>query len=212
MLGNLHIVPWNFWLDNSTILSMAAEALLSSIAIAYRIKLLSRERDEAILGEEFARRLAETDPLTGLLNRRAFLEQAVGRHGDQVLQIADLDHFKRVNDTLGHDGGDEVLRVFARMLRSAVPGTALVSRIGGEEFAILSSVNEAIEPEILLARLRATRMPFDLTVTASIGACAGALLTERDWKALYRGADAALFEAKSAGRDRARHAPTRAAA
>jgi diguanylate cyclase (GGDEF)-like protein len=212
MLGNLHVLPWNFWLDNSTILSMAAEALLSSIAIAYRIKLLSRERDEAILGEEFARRLAETDPLTGLLNRRAFLEQAVGRAGDQVLQIADLDHFKRVNDTLGHDGGDEVLRVFARMLRSAVPGTALVSRIGGEEFAILSSVNEAIEPEILLARLRATRMPFDLTVTASIGACAGALLTERDWKALYRGADAALFEAKSAGRDRARHAPARAAA
>jgi diguanylate cyclase (GGDEF)-like protein len=211
-MANLHLIPWNFWLDNSTILSMAAEALLSSLAIAYRIQLLSRERDEAILGEELARRLAETDPLTGLLNRRAFLEQAIGRKGDQVLQIADLDHFKRVNDTLGHDGGDEVLRVFARMLRNSVPGTALVSRIGGEEFAILSAAGETVEPEILLARLRATRMPFDLKITTSIGSCTGTVGSERDWKALYRGADAALFEAKSAGRDRARQAPARAAA
>jgi diguanylate cyclase (GGDEF)-like protein len=211
-LGNLHIIEWNFWLDNSTVLSMSAEALCSSLAIAYRIKLLSKERDEAIVGEELARRLADLDPLTGLLNRRSFLEKAIGRDGEQVLQIADLDHFKRVNDTLGHDGGDEVLRVFARMLRTAAPANALVARIGGEEFAILCSAHEAVEPEILLARLRATRMPYDLQVTASIGSCAGLLATEREWKALYRGADSALFEAKSAGRDRARHAPARAAA
>ena len=211
-MGNLHVIEWNFWLDNSTVLSMAAEALFSSLAIAYRIKLLSIERDEAILGEELARRLADLDPLTGLLNRRSFLEKAIGREGEQVLQIADLDHFKSVNDTLGHDGGDEVLRLFARMLRTAAPASALVARIGGEEFAILCNAHEAIEPEILLARLRATRMPFDLQVTSSIGSCAGPLATEREWKALYRGADSALFEAKSAGRDRARHAPTRAAA
>ena len=211
-MGNLHVIEWNFWLDNSTVLSMAAEALFSSLAIAYRIKLLSIERDEAILGEELARRLADLDPLTGLLNRRSFLEKAIGREGEQVLQIADLDHFKSVNDTLGHDGGDEVLRLFARMLRTAAPASALVARIGGEEFAILGNALVAIEPEILLARLRATRMPFDLQVTSSIGSCAGPLATEREWKALYRGADSALFEAKSAGRDRARHAPTRAAA
>ncbi|MES2442912.1 MAG: diguanylate cyclase [Pseudomonadota bacterium] len=211
-LGNFHIVSWNFWLDNSTILSMGAEALLSSMAIAYRISLLSKERDAAMAGEEYARRLAETDPLTGLLNRRAFLEKAIGRDGEQVLQIADLDHFKRVNDTLGHDGGDEVLRVFARMLRTAVPAGALVARIGGEEFAILTPRDEAIEGERILARLRATRMPFDVSVTASIGTCIGTLATEVQWKALYRGADKALFEAKSAGRDRARAAPVREAA
>jgi diguanylate cyclase (GGDEF)-like protein len=177
---------------------------LSSLAIAYRIKLLTRERDEAIVREEIARRLADADPLTALLNRRSFLEKAIGRPGDHVLQIADLDHFKRVNDTLGHDGGDEVLRVFARMLRAVTPAAALVARIGGEEFAILTAAEEAIDSETLLARLRATRMPFDLKVTASIGTCTGPILTERDWKALYRGADGALFEAKSAGRDRAR--------
>jgi len=212
MLGNLHVLPWNFWLDNSTILSMAAEALLSSVAIAYRIRLLSVERDRAREGEEYARRLADVDPLTGLLNRRAFLEKAIGREGEQVLQIADIDHFKSVNDTLGHDGGDEVLRVFARMLRNAVPTGALVARIGGEEFAILASLGEKVEAETILARLRGTRMPFDVKVTASIGTAIGPIGSEPAWKALYRGADKALFEAKSAGRDRARSAPSREAA
>jgi diguanylate cyclase (GGDEF)-like protein len=211
MLGNLHVIPWNFWIDNSTILSMAAEALLSSVAIAYRIRLLSLERDRAREGEEFARRLADVDPLTGLLNRRSFLEKAIGREGEQMLQIVDIDHFKTVNDTLGHDGGDEVLRVFARMLRNAVPTGALVARIGGEEFAILSSMGEKVEAETILARLRGTRMPFDVKVTASIGTCTGPIGSEPAWKALYRGADKALFEAKSAGRDRARTATLRAA-
>lgn len=210
-LGNFHLIEWNFWLDNSTLLSMALEALMSSLAIAYRIKLLRDERDDAIASEVMARRLADTDPLTGLLNRRAFLAQAIGRPGDQQLLIADLDHFKRVNETLGHDGGDEVLRLFARTLRSATPQGALVARLGGEEFAILTPADGAIEPEQLLARLRATRMPFDLKVTSSIGACIGPVATDVDWKALYRGADIALFEAKSAGRDRARRAQRNAA-
>jgi diguanylate cyclase (GGDEF)-like protein len=152
------------------------------------------------------RRLADTDPLTGLLNRRAFLHQAIGRTGEQLLLIVDLDHFKRVNETLGHDGGDEVLRVFARMLRTSVPQGTLVARIGGEEFAILAPSDTPVEPESVLARLRQMRMPFDIQVTASIGTCRGTLASEVDWKALYRVADAALFDAKSAGRDRVRHA------
>ncbi|MCW3845894.1 GGDEF domain-containing protein [Sphingomonas sp. LB-2] len=211
-LGNLHVLPWNFWLDNSTVLSMSAEALLSSLAIAYRIRLLSIERDEAITAEEIARRLADADPLTGLLNRRAFLEQAIGREGEQTLHVADLDHFKSVNDTLGHDGGDEVLRVFARMLRASAPASALIARIGGEEFAILTRAGEPVDPDRILAKLRATRMPFDMQVTASIGTCTGPLTTEPEWKKLYRGADKALFQAKSAGRDRVRAAPDREAA
>lgn len=212
ILGNLHVLPWNFWLDNSTMLSMSGEALLSSLAIAYRIRLLSIERDEAITGEEIARRLADTDPLTGLLNRRAFLEKAIGREGEQALHIADLDHFKSVNDTLGHDGGDEVLRVFARMLRASAPASALIARIGGEEFAIITHASEPVDPDRLLAKLRSTRMPFDMQVTASIGSASGKLTTEPEWKAIYRGADKALFQAKSAGRDRARAAPVREAA
>jgi len=200
----LNAVSWSFWLDNSTILTMTVEALFSSLAIAYRIRLLSNERDDARAREIAARLLADTDPLTGLLNRRSFLRHAIGREGEQTLLLADIDHFKRVNETIGHDGGDEVLRVFARTLRQAVPAAALVARIGGEEFAIVAAAAIMVEPEDILARLRAGRMPFDLKVTASIGACSGPLLKETDWKALYRGADRALFEAKADGRDRVR--------
>jgi len=206
LLGNLTLIPWSFWLDNSTLVSMAFEAVISTLAIAYRIRLLSLERDDALEREVIAARLADTDPLTGLLNRRAFLRQAIGSEGKQQLMLADLDYFKRVNETLGHDGGDEVLRVFARVLRQAAPG-ALIARMGGEEFAILSPAERAITPDAVLAKLRSARMPFDLTVTASIGACTGPIANEADWKAMYRRADRALFDAKQAGRDRARFAP-----
>ncbi len=205
--ANLRLIPWNFWLDHSTVIAMAAEALISSVAIAYRIRLLSRERDQAVAAEAIARRLADTDPLTGLLNRRAFLASAIGRDEAQQLLILDLDHFKLVNETLGHDGGDEVLRTVARTLRAIAPTGALVARLGGEEFAILSPVDQPTDAAALLARLRATRMRFDLRVTASIGTAVGPLADETHWKSLYRDADSALFAAKSAGRDRARAAP-----
>jgi len=204
IFNGFYPMPWNFWLDNSTILSMTVEALLSSLAIAYRIRLLSRDRDEARAQEIAARLLADTDPLTGLLNRRAFLRGAIGRTGEQILLIADIDHFKRVNDTIGHDGGDEVLRLFARTLRAAVPREAIVARLGGEEFAILTPATHPIRAEAILERLRAAPMPYDLSVTASIGVSRGALTSEPQWKALYRDGDRALFEAKAAGRDRAR--------
>ena len=207
-----NLLAWRYWLDNSTIVSMALEAGFSSLAIAYRIFLLSRERDEAREQEIEARLLADTDPLTGLLNLRAFLAQAIGRPGDQLLLIVDIDHFKRVNETIGHDGGDEVLRVVARALRAAVPVGGLVARIGGEEFAIVVDASRPMLAEAVLDQLRAERMPFDITVTASIGTCTGPLAREVDWKTLYRQADRALFAAKAAGRDRARDAAGLAAA
>jgi diguanylate cyclase (GGDEF)-like protein len=202
--SNLNYFRWSFWIENSTILAMTSEALLSALAIVYRIRLLSDERDDARIKELAARALADTDPLTGLLNRRAFLRQAIGRTGEQMLLVVDIDHFKAVNETIGHDGGDEVLRVFARALRGVVPADALVARIGGEEFAIVAHHGHHIVGEDVLARLRAERMPFDLTVTASIGCCSGPLLSEADWKHLYRRADRALYDAKAQGRDRAR--------
>ena len=206
VFASLGLIPWSFLLDNSTLLSMAAEALISSVAIAYRIRLLSRERDEAVAAETVARRLADIDPLTGLLNRRAFLAQAIGRHGPQTLLVLDLDHFKQVNETIGHDGGDEVLRIVARTLRALAPPNALIARVGGEEFAVVTDAAHPLDPEGPLDRLRSTRMPFDLPVTASIGTATGPLANEKQWKALYRAADRALFAAKAAGRDRAKAA------
>ena len=206
VLGNFQLIAANLLLDNSTLIAMTMEAVLSSLAIAYRISLLAHERDEAREQEIAARLLADTDPLTGLLNRRAFLHRAIGRAGEQTLLILDIDHFKRVNETIGHDGGDEVLRVVARALRAAVPPGALVARIGGEEFAIVADAAMPVPPGAVLEQLRAERMPFDVAVTSSIGTCTGPLGRETDWKALYRQADRALFAAKAAGRDRARDA------
>lgn len=202
----LDLIGYSFWLENSTILSMAFEALLSSLAIAYRILLITRERDLAREQEIAARMLADADPLTGLMNRRGFLREAIGRDHDQQLLLIDIDHFKHVNDTIGHHGGDEVLRLVARILRVHARHGSLIARIGGEEFAILTPVEQEVAPDLLLAGLRAARMPFDLSVTASIGSCTGGLTREADWKAMYCAADRALFEAKAEGRDRHRAA------
>ena len=185
---------------------MAGGMFLSTLAIAYRVYRLGRERDEARDREVAARLLADTDPLTGLLNRRAFLRRAIGRPGAQMLLITDLDHFKAINETIGHDGGDEVLRVFARALAALAPPGALVARIGGEEFAVVATADAGLSPRDLLDSLRAVRMPYDIAVTTSIGTCTGPLGRETDWKALYRRADRALYAAKAAGRDRVRDA------
>lgn len=206
-LYNLGILPWNFWIDNSTLLAMSIETLMASLAIAYRIRVLSRERDEAVRQEAISRELADTDPLTGLLNRRAFLSRAIAAKGPRTLMLFDIDHFKQVNDTIGHDGGDEVLRLFARTLRFHAPPGVLVARMGGEEFALLGEEAAMPDADVLLANVRAQRLPFDLRVTSSIGICHGPLSDENDWKRLYRLADKALFQAKAAGRDRAGRAP-----
>ena len=204
--NSFHLVEWSFWLDNSTLAAMAVEALLSSVGIAYRMRVIAAERDAARAQEIAARLLADTDPLTGLLNRRAFLGAAIGRSDEQILLLADIDHFKHVNETIGHDGGDEVLRAVARALQAVAPPEALIARMGGEEFAILVPAARPLDPADVLDAVRAARMPFDLGVTISIGAYTGALATESDWKAMYRDADRALFAAKAAGRDRARRA------
>ena len=203
VLNAAHLIAWRPWIDQSTVLSMGAEALCASLGVAYRIYLLSRERDLARADERVARRLADTDPLTGLFNRRAFLDQAIGRSGPQTLILADIDHFKRINDALGHDGGDEVLRIFARSLADPLGPDMLVARIGGEEFALLADAARAPDAELLLARLRAASYPMGAKVTASLGLCTGPMASEEDWRRVYREADQALFAAKDGGRDRA---------
>lgn len=197
-------IGWSFWLDNSTLVSMALEASFSALAIAWRIKVVSEERDAAREKETLARMLADSDALTGLLNRRSFLREAIGDPAPRLLVLIDIDHFRRVNETLGHDGGDEVLRVFAAALREAAPPGALIARMGGEEFAILVPAHLTGLPEQVLDTIRGAQMPFDLKVTASIGSALGVIGTEADWVVLYREADRALYDAKRAGRDRVR--------
>lgn len=200
-----NLVGYSFWLDNGNLLAMAIEALLSSLLVTVRVRELMQERDEARESENRARELAGIDPLSGMLNRRAFLDLAVGKRSRQRLLLLDIDHFKAINDRLGHEVGDRVIVTIAETIERCRPKNSLVVRIGGEEFGLLMPRAEAAgcTPETLLEALRAAAMPQGIRVTASIGVSEGLLRSEDDWKRLYRLADAALYRAKADGRDRA---------
>ncbi|MGO7018978.1 PleD family two-component system response regulator [Rhizobium leguminosarum] len=161
--------------------------------------------------------LAVTDPLTGLYNRRyldnhmnVLFNRSMARGRPLSVLITDIDRFKHVNDTYGHDGGDEVLREFSSRVRSTIRGADLACRYGGEEFVV---VMPDTSPEIAAAvaeRLRAAieSAPFmlkhsgeALSVTASFGIASriASVLTPGQ---LMKQADLALYEAKNTGRNR----------
>ncbi|GFK96077.1 Response regulator PleD [Fundidesulfovibrio magnetotacticus] len=159
--------------------------------------------------------LAVTDQLTGLPNRRKLLEEgplalAICRRGGHPCSVAmlDLDHFKAVNDTHGHDAGDAVLSQTAAVLRSVVRDSDVLARVGGEEFALLAPNSGREETLHLAERLRraveehvVTHGPLSLRVTVSIGTATdhhGA----GGFDALLRQADQALYRAKESGRNR----------
>jgi two-component system cell cycle response regulator len=161
--------------------------------------------------------LAVTDPLTGLHNRRYMfgqleaLAQRAAKGGAPVAcLLLDIDHFKKINDSFGHDVGDEVLREFAVRLASNVRAIDLPCRYGGEEFVAIMPGTEAADAERIAERIRRyiSGSPFRvaqgselLTVTISIGV---AVLTSAGDtpEALLKRADEALYEAKAAGRNR----------
>lgn len=190
---------------------MAFEALLSSLAMSYRIKLITEERDRARADERAARELANIDSLTGLLNRRALLERLLAWESPDPLRLllVDIDKFKAVNDRFGHLAGDEVLRGVAEVLALRADLNASVARIGGEEFALVGAATELSEAVALgiLADIRGQPMAGEVRVTVSVGMAEGPVRHEDDWRELYRRADAALYQAKSDGRNRAVHAP-----
>ena len=167
------------------------------------------------LAEEKLWSAANLDPLTHLSNRTLFnqhLDQAIVR-ADLMretigLLVVDLDRFKDINDTLGHDAGDAVLRMVAERLKAYVRDAAAVARMGGDEFAILlSRVNDAAEIAAIAASVvevlaRPVRYgAHDLNCTVSVG---GALMTRGGDAAsgLLKQADMALYAAKEAGRNR----------
>ncbi|MBV0881247.1 diguanylate cyclase [Noviherbaspirillum sp. L7-7A] len=166
--------------------------------------------------EQKLQALARMDALTGLPNRRHFnekLEEAIRRArrtGQLVgLMFLDVDHFKRINDTLGHAGGDAVLQEFARRLAGAVRGTDSVCRLAGDEFTIiLENLAAATEARLVAGKiLEAMRRPFDvegvlLAVSTSIGiACMGP--DGGQAQELTKRADEALYKAKELGRNQA---------
>jgi diguanylate cyclase (GGDEF)-like protein len=170
----------------------------------------------ALVEAEMAQRdAAVLDPLTGLLNRKALevraLELAQQAHltGASVALVAcDLDHFKQVNDTHGHDRGDAVLRSFAYQMRKALRTFELIYRLGGEEFLIILPGAGLEEGTMVAERLRETieeSRPGGLELTASFGVSAAAG-KQVAYERLFKAADKALYEAKAEGRNCVRSA------
>jgi diguanylate cyclase (GGDEF)-like protein len=213
MFHGFGLVPQSFWLDNSTLLAMTVEALISSMIIAHRIRFMQADRDAARANEAQALQLADTDALTGLLNRRALMRAACPtpeQAGHYRLILIDIDHFKAINDSAGHSAGDVVLERVAGVIRASIRPDVLAARIGGEEFALLFPTGNVDRRyySLLLSRIRALPQVGGRTVTVSMGAANGWLGgSEDDWLELYRCADAALYQAKSGGRNRLVVAP-----
>jgi diguanylate cyclase (GGDEF)-like protein len=159
------------------------------------------------------RELADTDQLTGLLNRRSLEERVRRRHADgstqAVVILLDVDHFKSINDGQGHAAGDDVLVQVAQLLRSHLRRNDSVARYGGEEFLVLLADGDLASGRQLAESLRVALRGKDivlsssdiLRVTASFGVAQGTL-DPIGWHALVRAADTAMYAAKSLGRDR----------
>ena len=159
------------------------------------------------------RQEANTDKLSGLLNRRGFEDEAAlalrkcATRGLPVcLLIADLDHFKSINDTYGHAMGDRVIGLFGGHVLASLPSGAIAGRIGGEEFAVLTPGVGLAAGRLYAEGLRAGfpartagELPASLSPTASIGLCPGS--PGSDLHDLLRRADEALYHAKRRGRD-----------
>jgi len=189
------------------------EELIARVGVGLRIMELQREIEvkNAMLQE-----LALTDPLTSLPNRRAIEDWAArqlsgaARHGFSFwVALADLDHFKAVNDTYGHESGDAVLKTFSRILKSKSRSSDICGRIGGEEFLFVMThaVKEDAERviECIRAELEATNFNFNgnsLKVTASFGLVGFAGARAPDFNQLFARADLALYSAKRLGRNR----------
>jgi two-component system cell cycle response regulator len=160
--------------------------------------------------------MAITDALTGLYNRRymethvgTLVEQAASRSKPLTVLVLDIDYFKSINDTFGHDAGDDVLREFAVRIRKSIRGIDLACRYGGEEFVVVMPETDMAVATMVAERLRRriASEPFpiqqgarSIEVTISIGIAA--LGRGEDAAAVVKRADQALYRAKRDGRNR----------
>lgn len=209
LLGALAISYWLFLL---AVIATTNQLFKNKTQAVERLQIALTETSNA---REEIERIAMYDPLTDLANRRAFLQRlsqtidrstASGSH-DWAVYFLDLDHFKTVNDTLGHKFGDELLKLVANRLRQCVRPTDMVARLGGDEFSIIAEYvpDPAYAEAIALRLLSEISLPFVIQDhSVSIGASIGVATPDRtqlDSEQMLKRADLAMYEAKSAGRN-----------
>lgn len=201
---------------NSAIQSMTASVLAQERKLQElnaSLERLVEQRTAALkLANAELERLASSDPLTGVHNRRRFDEKlrelhlGVRRHQrDFSLLVVDADHFKKINDTWGHQVGDDVLRHLARLLGQSVRVTDFVARFGGEEFVVLLPDTPEDEGLVVAEKIRhavaTSAFPVVGSVTISIGLSSSSASDDSEQAVLER-ADRGLYIAKQGGRKR----------
>ncbi|MBD5634477.1 MAG: GGDEF domain-containing protein [Candidatus Eremiobacteraeota bacterium] len=200
-----------YW-GNCTISSLhkRGDSTLLGFSVITRDTTVSRRAEDSL------RLLATTDPLTGALNRRAFfdaakVEQSRCHRSDETMAmlLLDIDHFKSVNDTYGHDAGDVVLQLVVAEIRTQIRAIDVLGRIGGEEFALVLAPAQGLEAgaamaERIRSRIAALVIPMGeaeikLTVSVGVTEATGVAIDARE---MLRAADGAMYEAKRNGRNR----------
>lgn len=211
-VGNAHLAaPYS---GNAMATAVLSLLYLGFVFHAYVDRSLSFFARMRVYNREL-QQLASRDPLTGVMNARAYYAACdqqirLGRRNRRPFAVlfVDLDHFKRINDTLGHAAGDEVLRTVARTLQAGIRASDLLGRIGGEEFSIFlpeTDVDGAVQlAEGLRAAVQACHPRAGgeaIAVTASIGVAASHD-ADAALPAIQERADEAMYRAKQAGRNR----------
>ncbi len=192
--------------------ALAGFALLAAFVLRY----MRRTAVAIAAGETRLRHLAMHDPLCGLPNRiffgerlEAVIDEVHSSKSPAAVLYIDLDHFKDVNDTLGHPVGDELIRNVTLRLSSTLRGGDLVARLGGDEFAVISAIGNDTTKTMVLAQriITAICAPYNIGGhNIVIGASIGIALIDRDCGGaadIMRYADMALYRAKNEGRNRA---------
>ena len=198
----------NHGIARSWIAVFAIEIVLYVVGTAFVVLILAKDRTVHLY-----KTAATTDPLTGLLNRRGFFEAVdivMRRSRNRMTPVSvlgfDLDHFKSINDRFGHAVGDDVLQLFAKVVRETMRADDVIGRLGGEEFVALvpgtladaAGVAERVRSAFAAAGI--TRNGLRIATTVSVGVACGAPSIAID--ALLGHADVALYRAKSQGRNR----------
>ena len=211
--GREEVLSWSIrpWRD-------AENRLAGYIANVMPATELSRLRAQVKQAQERENALAYADTLTGLPNRQLFTDRlnmslalAYRQLSKVALVFIDLDGFKKVNDTLGHEYGDMLLKQVAQRLKAVMRDTDTVARLGGDEFTAILSVREKVDAELVAQKIIQTLgAPFDLAgKEANIGGSLGVALYPTDAATaadLIRKADACMYEAKKAGKNTYRFA------
>jgi diguanylate cyclase (GGDEF)-like protein len=196
--------------------ALAGAFVVAGILVFLLLRQLRRSAAELESGRRYAEHQAAHDKLTGLPNRMSFdsrlahtltSEQFAGAH--VALLMLDLDRFKQVNDTLGHQAGDELIRAVGERIRAIVGSDMLIARLGGDEFGIVAvGRDKPVDVMAMSGRIiESIGQPFTLNhFKAHVGASIGVVLAlggSTEPRELVRKADIALYEAKAAGRNRA---------